>query len=144
MLWELCRNGAVFNLLRFTKKKKKKTPWRQNPKIHHRIHNSPRPVPILSQLDTLYTPPANLSKIHSDPILPSTTWSFKWSLSLWLSHQNPVQFPLLSHACQMSRPPHSFYLPNNIWGWVKNMKLLILQLPPFSCYFTPICSKHSP
>jgi hypothetical protein len=32
----------------------------------------------------------------------------------------------------MSRPPHSpsFDLPNDIWGGVQNMKLLIVQLPP--------------
>jgi hypothetical protein len=34
------------------------------------------------------TPPtANLPKIRSDPILPSTPWPSKWSLSLELSHQ---------------------------------------------------------
>jgi hypothetical protein len=45
----------------------------------------------------------------------------------------------------MSRPPHSpwFYLPNDILGWVKIMKLLIVQLPPFSCYFIPLRSKFS-
>jgi hypothetical protein len=61
-------------------------------------------------------------------------WSFEWPLS----HQNPVYFPLLFHACHMSRPPHSswFDLPNNICGWVQIMKLLIVQLPLFSCYFT--------
>jgi hypothetical protein len=46
----------------------KLTTWRQNPKVHHRIHNSPPPVPVLSQLDPIYTPLANLPKIHSDPI----------------------------------------------------------------------------
>jgi hypothetical protein len=35
---------------------------------NHRIHKSPPPVPILSQLDPLYTPPDNLPKIHYDPI----------------------------------------------------------------------------
>jgi hypothetical protein len=44
------------------------TLWRQNLKVHHRIHNSPPLVPTLSQLDPIYTPPANLPKIHSDPI----------------------------------------------------------------------------
>jgi hypothetical protein len=43
--------------------------------VHHSIHRSPPPVPILSQLDPIYTPSANLPKIHSDPILPSTPWS---------------------------------------------------------------------
>jgi hypothetical protein len=40
----------------------------------------------------------------------------------------------------MSRPPHSplFDLPNNIWGGVQNMKLLIVQLSAFSCYFIPL------
>jgi hypothetical protein len=33
----------------------------------------------------------------------------------------------LSHACHMSCPPHSpwFDLPNDIWGWVQIMKLLL-------------------
>jgi hypothetical protein len=78
-------------------------------------------------------PLANLPKIHSNIILLSTSWSYKWSLSFWLSHQNLEHIPLLYHACHMSRPPHSplFELPNDIWGWVQNMKLLIVQRPPF-------------
>jgi hypothetical protein len=32
------------------------SPWRQNPQVHQRTYNSPSPVPILSQLDPLYTP----------------------------------------------------------------------------------------
>jgi hypothetical protein len=66
--------------------------------------------------------------------------------SFGLSRQNLVQFSLLSHACHMHRPPHSPWLnlPNEIWGWVQIMKLLILLLPPFSCYFVPLRNKHSP
>jgi hypothetical protein len=86
---------------------RKLTPWHQKLKVHHRIHKSPPPVPILSQLDPLYTPPADLPKIHSDPILTSTPWSFKLSLSFWPSHQNLLHVPLISHACHMSRPAHS-------------------------------------
>jgi hypothetical protein len=29
------------------------TPWRQNPKVNHRVHRSLQPVPILSQLNPL-------------------------------------------------------------------------------------------
>jgi hypothetical protein len=110
------------------------TPWRQITQVHHRIYKSPPPAPILSQLDPLYILPANLPKIHSDPVLLSMPWSSEWPLS----HQNPVYFPLLFYACHMSRPPHFswFDLPNNICGWVQIMKFLIVQLPLFSCYFT--------
>jgi hypothetical protein len=63
----------------------KLTPWRKNPKIHHRTHNSPPPVPVLSQSIPIHTPQANLPKIHSDPIFPPTPWSSQWSLSFGLS-----------------------------------------------------------
>jgi hypothetical protein len=47
---------------------------------------------------------------------------------------NLVQFSLLSHACHMPCPPHSPWLdlPNDIWGWVQIMKLLIVHLSQFS------------
>jgi hypothetical protein len=48
-------------------------------------------------------------------------------------------------VCQKSYPPYSpwFDLPNHIWEWVQNMKLLIVQLPSFSCHFIPLWSKYS-
>jgi hypothetical protein len=33
-------------------------------------------------------------------------------------------------------------LPNNIWGGVQNMELLIVKLPPFSCYLIALRSKY--
>jgi hypothetical protein len=105
-------------------------PWRRNPKVHHRMYKSPKPIPILSQLDPVYTPPASLAKIHYGLILPSTPLSSKWSLS----HQNLVQFSVLPHACHMSRPPHSpwFDLPNNIWTWVHNPNCNVALTEPRS------------
>jgi hypothetical protein len=52
-------------------------------------------------------PPANLSKIHSGPIIPSMPLSSEWSLYFGLSHQNPVHFTLIFHACHVHCPPHS-------------------------------------
>jgi hypothetical protein len=57
----------------------KLTPWRQNPKVHHRIHNSPPTILILNLVNPHHTLPTNLPKVHFDPILLSTPWSFKGS-----------------------------------------------------------------
>ena len=37
-----------------------------NPKVHHLIHKSPPPVPILSQIDPIYARPSNLSRIVTE------------------------------------------------------------------------------
>jgi hypothetical protein len=52
-------------------------------------------------------------------------------------------YTFLSHACHVSRPPHSpsFDLSNTIWGGVQNMNLLSLQLylNSFTAkYFVPV------
>jgi hypothetical protein len=96
------------------------------------LATGPYPDPVESSPH----PPANLPKIHSDPILPSTPWSSKWSLSFRLSHQNLLHFSLISLACHMPCPPHPPWLdpPNDIWEWVQTMKFLIVQLYPFSSH----------
>jgi hypothetical protein len=65
------------------------------------------------------------------------SWSSKWSFSFWPSHRNLLHFSVLPNACHMARPPHSPWsdLPNDIWGWVQNMKLLIVQLPKLFLLF---------
>jgi putative component of membrane protein insertase Oxa1/YidC/SpoIIIJ protein YidD len=104
--------------------------------------------PLSWELNPLHGPPPpnNIPNVHSDPILPSTLRSSEWSLSFGLSHQNLLHFSLLSHSCHMSRPPHPprLELSSDVWRWVQTMKVLIVQLPPFSCYFIPLTSKYSP
>jgi hypothetical protein len=65
----------------------------------------------------------------------------------------PLDFPLKPGTltsplpCVPHVPPISFSLTdlaNNIWWWVQIMKLPIVQLPPFSCYFfIPLRSRYS-
>jgi hypothetical protein len=97
------------------------------------VESSPHPQPI--SLRSILIPSS-----HQSLGLSSGLFTF------WLSHQSPVHIPLLSHACHMSRLPHSlwFDLPSNIWGGIQTMKLLTVQLPPFSCYFILLRSKYSP
>jgi hypothetical protein len=83
--WRITEN-KIKNKLGYDRNDNELTPWRKNPKVHHRTHNSPPTVPVLSQSNPSHTPQANLPKIESDPIFPPTPSSFKWSISFGLSH----------------------------------------------------------
>jgi hypothetical protein len=86
------------------------------PKVLYRTHNCPPPAPILSQFHQVPTTPSNFLKIHLNIVHSTTSGSPQWSLSLRLSHQNPVHTSLLPQTRHMPRPSHSsrFYHPHNI------------------------------
>jgi hypothetical protein len=119
------------------------TPWGQNPRVHHRVHKSPPPIPFLSHLNPHHSQAA-VPKIHSASILPSTPRSSEWSLSFGLFYQNSLRLytSLLSHACHI--PVNVIFLPNDIWGWVQITKIPIVQLPPLCCYYISLRSVYSP
>jgi hypothetical protein len=92
------------------------SPWLQEPAT------GPYPKPTES---TLPPPkPVSLTKIHFDPILSPMPYSSR-ALS-----QNRVHFSVLSHACHMPVDLNSPWLDlsNDIWGRVRIMKLLTVQI----------------
>ena len=117
--------------------------WKANG--HYRIHTSPPPVPILSQLVPVHAHTFHFLKIHLNIIL---------HLRLGLqSDPFPSCFPnktlytpLLPHTCYIPRPSHSslFDHPNNIGCGVQIMKLLIMQFSPLPCYLIPLRPKYLP
>src|SRR5215468_4376393 len=68
------------------------------PKVPYRTHKCPPPVPVLSQLHPGATAPFNFLKTHLNIILPFTSGSPQWPLSLRFPHQSPVH-PYLPPIC---------------------------------------------
>jgi hypothetical protein len=83
-----------------------------NTKVLYRIHNSPPPVPILSQINPVHTSPLTSLRpilILSNIILPSTPRSSKCILSSGFLPK-PCMHLLSHNACYMYRPSHSSWL----------------------------------
>ena len=92
-----------------------------NPRVHYRIHKCPPPVPILNHIVPVHAFTSHLLKMHLIIILPSTSVSSKWSLSLSFLHQNPVYTCILPHTCCFQR--HS----SVYWKTLENKKKSSLQ-----------------
>jgi hypothetical protein len=62
-----------------------------NPKVPHRTHKRPPPVPILSQPNPVLTHTSHFLKIHPNIILPSTPGSPQRSVVLTLVHTKQIR-----------------------------------------------------
>jgi hypothetical protein len=94
----------------------------RKPKAHHRFHNNPTPVPILSQINPVHTP----NPVLKDPVsyLPQSTPPSKWCLSPRFLHQT-LCASLLSHTRSRTTPMqfNSFY--SNMFSqlcWMRPLK----------------------
>ena len=94
-------------------------------------------VPILSQLDPVYTP--HLTSSRSILILSS---HLRLGLPSGLFPSGFRTKPLYTPP----PPSHSsrFYHPKNIGWGVQIIQLLLMQLPPLPCYLVPPRPKYSP
>jgi len=74
-----------------------------NQKVHHRAHNSPPLVAILSQIYSLHDFLPYLVYVRSNIILPSTPSPSKLSLSFRFPYQNAARISLLPRTRLMPR-----------------------------------------
>ena len=87
-----------------------------NPNVHCRVHNSPPPVPALSQIIPVHAFPLYYSKVHLNIILQFTLRSCEFSLYFSFPHQNPVCISFLSHTCHIPRQSH--------YSWFQHLSII--------------------
>ena len=93
----------------------------------------PYPEPTPSSPKT----PCNFLKVRLNIILPSTSGSPQWSLSLRLPHQKPLHTSPFPHTRYMPRPSHSsrFYHPHYYWVRRTNSNISEGFVLPSTGYF---------
>jgi hypothetical protein len=111
-----------------------------------RVQKNPPPVPNLSDSnpiqDTL--PPFHCLRTHFNVIVPSTSGSPKWSLSLRIPHQNFVNASPLPTYPHTPRLFSFFSILSQYWVSSTNHKAPHYVVFSTPCYLLPLRSKYSP
>jgi hypothetical protein len=89
-------------------------PVRHTPHAYRRIHKSPPPAPIVSQLNP---PPRPISLIHCDHVLPSTPWSSQWLFAS--GFPTKILYIFWPVPCVPHAPPSSFSLIWSAWLYLR-------------------------
>jgi hypothetical protein len=89
-------------------------------------------VPIMSQFNPVHTILYNLSKILFNITHPTTSWCCYWSLSFWLSDQNPICIPLSPCVLKIM-----IILSSIFWEVTRNQVASGFTLVSCLAYFLP-------
>jgi hypothetical protein len=112
----------------------------RNPKVHDRVHNSPPPIPMLSDESSQQLPkPGSLRRILKLSLHLCLGLPFRFFDGKFIRILN------LPNACYMPSPSHPpwFDHPKSIWWGVQVMRFLTMQSSPTSSDFLPRRSEHS-
>jgi hypothetical protein len=140
--------------------------------VHYRVHNSPPPLPILSQINKVQATPFCIFNIYKvvqiwpglfvckqvtvfpghiwttlyfNIILLSTPTPSKQHLSFTRSYQKSACISILPHTCHMPGSSNPPWLDHpNTWWKAQIIKFLIINFSPLSCYFLSLSAKHFP
>jgi len=119
-------------------------PMLRKPEVQYPVHNSPKPVPIRSQLNPVHIlSPYCSCNIYFNIVTSFTYTSIKWSLFFRFTRQIRVCISLT----RATYPTHHTFLvdlPNNIRWEVQTKKCFFTQISPISAYFIPTRLQYLP